>query len=72
MVTCSYLSDASSPTKSPEELQADRDAIDSIVPDLPQDEEHHLDLDLQEEAQFLSEYQTLLASTGMEVVFFSK
>ena len=51
-----------SPTKSPEELRQEKEAIAGIVEDLPADEEEHLDLTLDEEAQFLSEYSTLLES----------
>ena len=40
----------------------EKEAIDRIVNDIPEDEEEHLDLTLDEEAQFLTEYTTLLNS----------
>ena len=54
--------ESTSPVKSPEELKKEKEAIDRIVNDIPEDEEEHLDLTLDEEAQFLTEYTTLLNS----------
>ena len=54
--------ECTSPVKSPEELKKEKEAIDRIVNDIPEDEEEHLDLTLDEEAQFLTEYTTLLNS----------
>ena len=56
------FSESSSPTKSAEEKEKEKDAIAEIIPDIPQDEDDHLDLTLEEEASFLQEYQTLLHS----------
>ena len=57
-----HFSESTSPVKSPEELKKEKEAIDRIVNDIPEDEEEHLDLTLDEEAQFLTEYSTLLNS----------
>ncbi|XP_041374980.1 NEDD8 ultimate buster 1-like [Gigantopelta aegis] len=53
---------SSSPSKSDENSKMEKDAIENLMSDLSRDEEDYLDLALQEEAQFLSEYKTLLAS----------
>lgn len=48
--------------KSEEQLKEEREAIDRLVSDLPEDEEDYLDITLEEEKQFLQEYKTLLIS----------
>ncbi|KAK2141633.1 hypothetical protein LSH36_1064g00050 [Paralvinella palmiformis] len=55
-------SESTSSSKSPEEKAQEKEAIAMIVPDLHQGEEDHLDLDLIEEAQWLQEYISLVAS----------
>ncbi|XP_013387690.1 NEDD8 ultimate buster 1 [Lingula anatina] len=52
----------SSSKKTPEELQREKDAIDSIIPDIPENEEDYLDLSSEEELQFLEQYKALLNS----------
>ncbi len=51
--------------KSPEDLAQEKKAIEDILPDLPKDEDDHLDLTLEEEGIFLQEYKTLLESLGL-------
>ncbi|XP_064598397.1 NEDD8 ultimate buster 1-like [Liolophura sinensis] len=53
---------SSSPVKSPEQLKREREAIETIIPDIPEDEEDHLDVSLDEEFQVLQQYKTLLES----------
>lgn len=40
----------------------EKEAIDRLVSDLPEDEEDYLDLTLEEEREFLTEYQALIKS----------
>ncbi len=51
-----------SPEKSPEEEKREKEAIERIVKDIPEEEEEHLDLTLEQEAEFLSQYLALLKS----------
>jgi len=50
------------PTKSGKEKEQEDEAIADIVPDLAQDEDAHLDVTLEEEAEFLREYKARLQS----------
>ncbi|XP_060601636.1 NEDD8 ultimate buster 1-like [Ruditapes philippinarum] len=51
--------------KTPEQLREEREAIDRLVSDLPEDEEDYLDINLEEEKQFLKEYKSLLISLNV-------
>ena len=55
--------ESSSSTKSEEEKKREREAYEAIVCDIPEGEEDHLDLLLDEEFHFLQEYKALLASS---------
>ena len=47
-----------------EEQRRENKLIESVIEDLPRDEEDHLDLMLEEEATFLGEYKAYLSSTS--------
>lgn len=55
-------SDESSDKKTAEQLKEEKEAIDRLVSDLPEDEEDYLDISLTEEKQFLQEYKSLMMS----------
>ncbi|XP_074663116.1 NEDD8 ultimate buster 1-like [Tubulanus polymorphus] len=54
----------SEPELTAEQIQKEKDAMDAIVPDIPEDEDSYLDLTLEDEATFLNEYQILLNITS--------
>ncbi|XP_053385428.1 NEDD8 ultimate buster 1-like isoform X2 [Mercenaria mercenaria] len=58
----STTSEDSSSEKTPEQLKEEKEAIDRLVSDLPEDEEDYLDISLDEEKQFLQEYKSLILS----------
>ena len=55
MIVCNRFKGESS-AKSREELERERQLVDNIIQDLPQDEDEHLDLTLDEERHLLHEY----------------
>lgn len=55
-------SDESLGKKTAEQLKEEKEAIDRLVSDLPEDEEDYLDISLTEEKQFLQEYKSLMMS----------
>lgn len=53
---------SSAGVKSPEEIEREKKLIASVIDDLPQGEEDHLDISLREEEQFLLDYKARLMS----------
>lgn len=49
-------------TKTPEQRKEEKEAIDRLVSDLPENEEDYLDMTLDEEREFLAEYLVLVKS----------
>ena len=45
-----------------EQIEREKEAIENIVPDIPESEEDYLDLVLDDEARFVQEYKVLLTS----------
>lgn len=56
------ITDEASNKKTADQLREEKEAIDRLVSDLPEDEEDYLDISLDEEKQFLQEYKSLILS----------
>lgn len=59
-VNVSYL--ISEELKTPEQRKEEKEAIDRLVSDLPENEEDYLDMTLDEEREFLTEYLVFVKS----------